>query len=283
MAKTKKTTTIEESEEEAGISQEIDYKKDIEGKSLKEIANHSKGGESETFKDPEKDPEKAVIEEVKEPEVDLEENNRKIAEEASKKTRDEIADLIKGDTKEETKTNKDEYREWADEHVKKTGKQPDYTDAFEFLEDRAFKRLEEKQQATVKANEEARTKQVEQEKTWTNELSALIDESFDELYSANKITKIKNPDDPNDPGVQEKVALVKTMYDVNVKRAAEGKRPIYDMARIHSIYYKPVNRQPAGANAMITNARSGSGPADDGEVNYIRDIKGKSWRSFFRR
>lgn len=279
MAKKKTTTTVEESEEEAGISQEIDYKKDIEDKSLKDIASEP---EEKEVKEPVKEEVKEEPKEEK-PEIDLEENNRKIAEEVSKKTREEIADLLKGDTKEDTKTNKDEYREWADEHVKKTGKQPDYTDAFEFLEDRAFKRLEEKQQAAVKEYQDSQTKQKAQEETWTKDLESLIDESFDELYTAGKIAKIKNAEDPNDPGVQEKVALVKTMYQVNVQRAQEGKRPIYDMARIHSIYYKPVNRQPAGADAMITNNRAGSAPADEGDYDYVKDIKGKGWKSFFKR
>lgn len=279
MAKKKITTTTEEIEEETGIAQDIDYKKDIEDKTLKEIASETKGNESVTVKEDEevKEPVKE-IEEVKEekPEVDVE----KIAADAAKKTREEIADLLKGEEKKETK---DAYQEWAEKYSEDNGKPPTWVEVAKFVKDTAKAEIIAEQQAQVKEAQEVQTKKEAEAKTSEDQLNSLIDEELNELYSSNKLIRIKNAEDPTDPGVMEKKALFQTMYEVNVKRAQEGKTPIYSVARIHSNYYKPVNKQPAGADAMITNNRAGGAPADDGDYEYTKDIRGKGWKSFFKR
>lgn len=279
----KKKTTITETEETTeDPKQEIDYQEDIKDKSLKDIASEKTEEVEEKKEEPKSDP---VATEVKEedpkPEIDLEENNRKIAEETAKKTREEIADLLKGDPKEEEK--KDAYTEWAEKYTEDTGKSPTWVEAAKFIKDQAKAELIAEQQEAYKAQQEAQTKQAEQEQGYEKQLNSMIDEELNELYASGKLTRIKDKEDPNDPGVRERKALMQTMYDVNVKRAQTGASPIYSVARIHSNYFKGVNRQPAGADAMITNNRAGSAPTDEGDYEYVKDIKGKGWKSFFGR
>lgn len=276
-----KTTTEETVDEDP---KEISYKEDIKDKSLKDLATEAHEEPKETIKkEPEADPvvdgNKKQEAAAKEPEIDLAENNRKIAEETAKRTREEIADLLKGDKKEETK---DAYQEWADKYTKDTGKAPTWVEAAKFIKDTAKAEILAEQEAERKTQQEAQAKQEETEKGYETQLSGLIEEELNELYAAGKLTRIKNPEDKNDPGNLERAALMKTMYDVNVQRANENKPPIYSVARIHSNYYKPVNKQPAGADAMITNNRAGIS-SDDQELDYVRDVKGKGWRSFFGR
>jgi len=96
-------------------------------------------------------------------------------------------------------------------------------------------------------------------------------------------TKIKDDTDPNDRGVQERKALFQTMMEVNTKRVEQGLQPIRSISRIHNTYYKAPNKQPAGVDSAIINGRSSAASAnEEGEIDYLRDIKGKGWKSFLK-
>lgn len=279
MASKKKVEETEEIVEETPQEEEINYKEDIQDKSLKEIASEkpeekieekkeedSKGSESATVKE-------EVKEEVK---IDPE----KIKEEAKKEVKDELADFLKG-TKEEE--NKDEYDQFVDKYTKEHGHTPDWKMVASFIKEQAKGELKAEQEAQIKSQQEQQTQAKNKEETELEAFNKELDEELNEEYKSGNLPKIKNPNDPNDYGVIARKSLFETMAQVNIKRVESGQSPIRSISRIRANYWKAPNRQPAGENAAVIENRSSATSANDGEEYSYKDIHKTGWRGFFKR
>lgn len=163
----------------------------------------------------------------------------------------------------------DEITEWA---VKK----------IEILSERrqeAERKAKEEQEAlTAQQQEELKKYQEEQNKAFNQ----VIDDELDELYTNNKLPRIKDKDDPKDIGVIARRALFQTMLDVNEKRRAEGKQPIMSVSRIFHTYYKQPSLQPAGADAPISMGQGSAEATDPDEYSYTDLKKDQRKWGFFR-
>lgn len=286
MARTKKTTTVEE---------EIDYKEDIHDISISEIA-HEEPKEEEIVE--EKQPE-----ETPEPKVDIEAITKAAADEASKKTRDEIADLLKGDTKDDTERNVNEYQKLVADAAKE-GRQVTWDEVIPLIEDNAIKKLEDKLQTAYETDQKRQSEARQAEESNIAVINQRISNEITELYNSNKLTRIKNNDDPNDQGKREIESLYQTMVDVNTKRETEyqekvrdiyasenrvatreelGLEPIASVTRIQSNYWKRPNQQPPGFDAPILESNAGAAPASDDENYSYKEVHNTGWRGLFRR
>jgi hypothetical protein len=114
----------------------------------------------------------------------------------------------------------------------------------------------QKEEETLKAKEETLAKS----KQFEADFNKMIDEELTEMYASNKIPKIVDDKDPNDPGVKTRFNLFKTMQEVNTKRVAAGEQPITSISRIFNNYYKAPTGEVAGADAPIS---AGSGIIHD--------------------
>lgn len=80
--------------------------------------------------------------------------------------------------------------------------------------------------------------QKKQREEFDQQLSAVIKEETDELFSSGKLPRIVNPADPNDPGNVALNELLKQGAMINEQRAKEGKPVITSLSRIYTSYYK---------------------------------------------
>lgn len=263
MARTKKTTVTEEVEEAP-----IDYKKDIENKSFEQVATEPKEEEKvEPKEEVKEEPKDDTTEEV---EFDPQAFKKEVAEE----TRKELLESLQP-----TKEDKDPYVSYQEDFFKKNNRQPTWFEVAKFQEEINFAKLEAKQEAKAKEQEEATTKQKQALDTQTQETNKYVDETLNELYEAEKLPQIKNKEDKDDYGLRVKNALMNTIVDVNTKRIAANQRP----KTIKEIFYEDFQMprsQVAGADAPVNMGRGGYTPDEGQEIDYARDIAGK--RNSFR-
>jgi hypothetical protein len=259
MAK-KKTTTVTEEVEETPI----DYVKDLKDKTMEQVAAA-----------PKEEPE--ITEEVKEVPVEekktVEFDPEQLKKEAVDEARAVITQELKGDTKEETKENVDAYQEYQKDFFEKNNRQPTWFEVSHFMEDRAVERLRAEQAAESKAREEAATKQQEDLKQQTDATNKYVDDTLNELYSANKLPRIQDKDNPDDYGKRVQGQLLRTVVEVNQKRI-ESQLPPKTLKEIFYEDFKMPERQVAGANAPVNMGRGGYNPDNDSEEIDYRDIAG---------
>lgn len=303
MARKKVVTTTEEVVDETPTTTpEYDAIHDTD---IKDLARETPPEEAQV----EPKPEEPTKEETEE--VDLDAYAKKIAEETAQSTRNEIADLLKGAPKDEKQVVEDKLTEFAASFEKDKGRAPNWIELAKFIkeENKAETKAEimaEQKKAwddynsnLEKSKQEEETKLSQQRLEYTNELM--------DLYQSNKLTKIQNQDDPNDPGVQAVNRLFQTMADVNTKReetyqnkakevfAAENRvptreelnlAPITSITRIFTNYYTSPTAQPPGADVPIFNTNANASPTSD-EENYsyreVKNFKPKGWRGIFAR
>jgi len=268
MAKKTKTTTIVEED-----PQELDYKKDLENKSMLEVAldtpeEKPKGVKEESEAEPKG---VKVDDDTEEIEFDPAAFKKEVAEE----TRKELLESLQPTQKEE----KDAYIDYQEKFFKDNSRQPTWFEVAKFMEEQALTRLEAKQTEKVKEQEELTTKQQKALEEQTKETNKYVDETLNELYEDEKLPQIKNKEDKDDYGLRVKNALMTTIVDVNTKRIAENKRP----KTIKEIFYEDFEMprsEVAGADAPVNMGRGGYTPDEGQELDYQRDIAGK--RNSFR-
>lgn len=209
--------------------------------------------------------EEAVVEEtpaIKE-EKEIEFDPEKFKEEITKDFEAKIAEANKKEVI-EAKGDEELISPWA-----KEGRTPrDYEEVADWgiqksriISQREEAQKQEQQAEEAKKVEEYNQKQVENFNKYT-------DMQLEDLKEAGKITT-----------PEERKALFQTMLDVNIARQKEGKVPVTSIKEIFYEHYKaPVkNEQPAGADAPVSSAKQSGVSSEGQEVNYTKDIKGKSF------
>lgn len=266
MAK-KKTTIIEEetpaTPEEA---QEINYKEDIQGKSTQEIA----ATPEPEVKEPEPEPTPEPVEEEME---DVEFDPEVLKKEAQEAVRKEILEAISGKKDNEVEDPNDEYDTFVKEYTLKNGVAPDWKVVAQFIKDRAIQDIKAENEAERQRIAEEQKVQKETEDAQQENVNKYVDSQFDELYATNRFPKIKNAEDPNDPGVAWRRALADQTMTINKERLDKG-LPTKTLVEVFFTQFKAPNRQPAGVDAPISAGNAGGQGEDQEEINYIRDIRG---------
>ncbi len=272
MAKKTTTTTTEEVNDEAS-KPEINYTEDIQGKSMEQVATEKPKEEKPVETKP-KEEEAEVKPEISPDEEEIEFDPEQFKKDTAKEVKDEIASFLAGN-KEETKEKVDALEEFRAKFEKDTGKEPTWIDVAGFIKEQTKAELAAEQQAAIKEQQDKLTAQQEVEKTYLEGFKKEFDEELEELYKANKLPKIKNPEDPSDYGVIVQEALKQAMIAENTKRVADGGQPIRSVTRIFTSHFKAPERQVAGGDAPIGGSRSAASSAnDDEEIDYFRDVKG---------
>lgn len=182
------------------------------------------------------------------------EEDRKVVEEAEKKRQEDLKPKFTGKDK-DGNVVPSTYEEASLEGAR-IGKE-------QALE--AFRKEQAEKEATTKAQQEEESKKQEAieagKKTFNDQLQKEIDEDLTDLWTGGKLTKMKDPKDPNDPGVKDRNALVQTAVEVNSKRIAEGKPLIRSLKIIYYEHYLPqrdklLNPKPAGHDAPVMGNES---------------------------
>lgn len=267
MAKKKVTTTVEETEE---APQELDYNKDIKDKSFEQVLETPK----EEVKEPKEEPKETPKEEETET---VEFDPEQLKKEAVAQAKEELGDLLKGKTDEETKENVDEFQEYQKEFFAKNNRQPTWFEVAQFTKEQVKKDFEAEQEAKAKTQEEETTKQKEIETKNQEDTNKYVADTLKELYEGDKLPKIQNKDDKDDYGIKVQNALLKTVVDVNTQRIKNNLTP----KTIKEIFYedfKVPSKDVPGADAPVNMGRGGYTPDDNEEIDYKRDIQGRSIR-----
>lgn len=216
------------------------------------------------------EPKEEVIEKKEETPVDPEKLKKEIAETVSKETIEKISQALTGNA-ETTKEERNKYQDAADDFFKKNGRNPAWHELIPYMVEDAVSLIEKRQQEKLEA-EKAQRQQVEQNNAAREKaFNQYIDEQLSELKSMGRIRN-----------EAEQKALFKAMYDVNQKRTAEGKQPIYSLKEIFYEHYKAPSAQPAGADEPVY-IDGGAGNPDNNEEYSYADIKGKSFFDLLRR
>lgn len=291
MAKSKKTTTIEEVDE--AEEKELDYTKDLKGKSIREVAEdatkpdtQSKEDTTSETPDPAPKTEEAKKEDTFDPEQFKKEAIAEATKEAEKRVRAEMADMLSGKSKADQEDSVDYLEKRRQTFEKEKGRQPTWTEVGSFIKDQAKEELKAEQEAAARAKDEEFQTNEKTKKEYYDAFEKEINDELTEMASAGILPKIKDINDEKDIGVVYRKALMDTMASVNAKRVQAGDYPIRSITRIHASHFKAPARQPSGADAPIGGSRSGtvtSTPED--EIDYFRDIKGglRGLRNRFRR
>lgn len=235
------------------------------------------GGKVESPKEgkepPTEEPKKEEPPKVKEEEgVDF--DPEKLKKETAELTAKMIAEA---QPKPQTPEQKDEYTEFEKAIWEKEGRNPTYKEALDFVRENVTKTIKQEQEevATKATAEREANEKAQQDRT--EAFNKYIDDQLDDLISQGKLHKVVNKEDDKDLGVQERKALFKTMMEVNQGRIGAGKDPIYSIKEIFYEHYKPVNRQPAGAEAPVSMGGRTHGAEEGQDIDYNRDIKNKSF------
>ena len=250
MPKIKKTTTVEE------VIPEVDYKEVHEAKIEDLVGEPDKEAEKEIVKEPEEKKEVEV-------EFDPAKWKEEITESVSKKIEDVMKSSLTEEEKKETVDKLQGYKsKWTSESRTPTDYDEILEEAANFIEFRNKKTQEEQ----AKVQEEQTKKQEEYNKTQIEQFNKYTDEQLEDLMTQGKIPR-------NDE--ESRKALFQTMLEVNQERVKENKNPIYSIKEIFYEHYKPVNTQPAGADAPISAGKGNVSPEGQ-ELDYQRDVKNKS-------
>lgn len=229
----------------------------------------------EDEKKPEETPKEEPKEEPKKPE-ETEIDEDEFTEKVSKSVADRLAKQITGqDEKKKDDVDQELVSPWT-----KEGRNPkDYDEiadwAMQKKEVLDKRRAVEEQKATEEQNQQ-KAQQEEAQRAADEEraksFNQVIDDELDELYTNNKLPRVKDKDDANDPGVVARKALFQTMLDVNMKRKAEGKPAIMSVSRIFHTYYTPPTQQRPGADAPISMGQGAPEETDPDDYSYT-DVK----------
>lgn len=195
--------------------------------------------------------------------------------------------LPQNQTKEEKQEKKDAIAEYL-EKAKAEGRNPTWEEALKFIAEegsnRAYERIKAEQaQELQKVEEEKRLQeeQAEQQKVAQEEAqkeyNKVVDEDLDDLYKSGKLMRIRDKNNPNDPGLKQRQALFQKMYEVNTQRAQEGKRLIYSVKEVFYEHFSDPLKQPPGYDAPVSIGSGHSGSENPQEYSYL-DIRGRDFR-----
>lgn len=218
--------------------------------------------------------------------VPLEEVGKKIAEEAAQAVLDkqqaETQALEDAKKAEEAKpqTEKERvYEEWATKFNNDNSRPPTYLEAMQFVEEQAIATIEERQRIKVQEEvdraERARLAQEEENK----QVNTYVDDELADLYKANKLTKIQDPNNPSDQGVLERQSLFAKWAEINNQRRGQGLPDIISATRIAEFYWTKPNAQPPGADAPVMGSRSATTSPNEEQEYSNADLK-KPWSWF---
>jgi hypothetical protein len=155
---------------------------------------------------------------------------------------------------------------------------------------------EEKAYARIKAEEAERTAAAEkaaaekmqneeqikkQQEDAEKQLQTELDTDLNDLYAANKLPKIKDPKDENDPGNKEFRNLFETAQRVNAERMAKGQQPIRSIKLIYYEHYKPLPK-PAGHNAPVIGSESTTSTEPPEDKYVVSRDRGKSMQQLVK-
>jgi len=189
-----------------------------------------------------------------------------------------LAEKLSPKEKEEAK---DKYTEFFEKVKAEKGREPNWIELSQFIEDQAIAANEKKQEEAKKAEDVRKEEENKATEAFTKRFNAQLDEELEELYKSGNLTAIKDPKNPSDQGIIERKALFQAMLDTNAKRATEGKDAILSIARIfYGGYYTKPNAQPAGSEAPVSmGTGTPSGGEGEQEIDYNKDVK-KPWAFF---
>lgn len=270
MAKKKTVTTVEEVDETPQEPQEIDYKKDIEGKTLEQVATETPGEKVE-----ETPVETPAEEETEEVEFDPEAFKKEVTDSATTAAEKKLLEKLQGKTEEETKDNVDAYQAFADKFTEENGRTPTWVEVSKFIKEESIKEIKAEQAEEARKQVEESEAQQKAQETDQENVNKYVDGQFNELYQRG-FPKIQDPKNENDPGLQARKALAQQTMEINAKRLQEG-LPTKTLVEVFYTEYKAPDRQLPGYDAPVSPGRS-SAPGDSGEeINYARDIKGRNF------
>ena len=173
-----------------------------------------------------------------------------------------------------------EYLDWEDQFKKQNSRPPTYQEALTFVTQQAVAEIEAKQEAKAKEETERLEAQKQEEQENEKKLNEFIDDELSELYNSNKLTRIKDPNNPSDPGVIERKELFATWQQVNAERTKNGQPLISSPIRIFDFYYKKPVTQVPGADAPVMGNKAPATPPSQEQSYSYQDLK-RPW-SFFR-
>lgn len=202
-----------------------------------------------------------------------EEIREDVAKELSKTQANKIYKALTGEDEPAPEQEKDRYQEFATKFYQENGRNPYWHELIPEVVKATKEEMAYEQAEQAKQTEEQRKAIEEDNKKRVDEFNRFTDEQLDDLYTANKLPQIVDKDDPEDYGVKARQALFKTMMEVNQKRTAEGKAPIYSIKEIYYEHYQVPSRQPAGYDAPVSVGRGGTPPTNSQEIDYFRDIR----------
>ena len=285
MAKKKVTTTVEEVDvDDTKVNYDDIHKKDMSevvSDVEKQALDDKKNAVEKKAEELKEQPKEEKKEEEKKEEVAVN-DPEKIKKEAAAEAKKEILDALQGKDAKETEQNKDEYEEWRKKVFTETGKNPSWSEAADFIKEKAKREIKEEQEAVQKRETEEKERSIKAEEAKNKALSDFIDQEIGELIKEGKIPKVVNKDDANDAGVIAQKALLKTMYDLNEQRKGEGKPTEYSIYKVFHQHYKSPTKQPAGADAPVSaGTKSGTNGAEPEDKVRYSDLK-KPWGQFMR-
>ena len=276
MAKKKTTTVEEEVEEPLSPAQQAADKRTSEFLGEEVVNNEVVEKPTEEAKEEVKEEvtHETLPEETETVEFDPEQLKREAAAEA----RAEILKALSGNTDEQTQDNVDEYQKFQQAVWDKEKRQPTWTEAADFIKERAKAEIRAEQEAQRKQSEELTAKQQEEIKQQNEQTNKYVKDSMNELYETGKMPRIEDNDNPDDWGKRAEKAFFNKVIEVNQKRIADGIPP----KTIKEVFYedfKLPQRQVAGYDAPTNMGRGGYNPDDTNEeIDYQRDLQGKTFR-----
>lgn len=170
-------------------------------------------------------------------------------------------------TKEEKKDLRTKITELQKEKADK-GEEMTWVDAAEFLHNETKESVKEEVKKELKEElkkeihedlnnevKEEETKEEEAKQAINTQVQALNrewDRQFTALEERSDFPKVQNPNDANDPGAREQLALLNQMKEYNEKNK---EIPIMNLVEFYHTKYKSPFEKPAGADAPVYGAR----------------------------
>lgn len=205
---------------------------------------------------------------IPEVEVDLDAEREKTKQEVKDTIEKEVVEPLKKeiiDLKNTlTKDEKDDYDKFVDDYTEKNGKAPEWKQVATFLEDRAVKRVEDKQAQIEKerkdaedtAKQEEETRATENFKTWQGQLQ--------DMENQGMLPKMEKPE-AGDVGFDARVQLYGLMQNT-----WKSGTPLTNLFEVHAKFGNQLKttKQPAGADAPVSISETGGQSDDTKEYSY---------------
>jgi hypothetical protein len=260
---------------------------EVRSKSFQQILKEQAAARSTVEPDkpletPEEDKKKE--EEAAKAKEEQEAKQKQEAEEAERKRQEELArkaaEEVVSKQKEEEQAKLDKIKAEEDEKQRQEALKPKFTgrdkdgnvvpkdyeeltaESVRIAEEKAVARLRTEQaerDAAAKVEQEkiqqTQAQKEAAEKAYQDDIQKELDADLNDLYANNKLPKIKDPKDENDPGNKEFKNLFETAQKVNADRMAKGLPPIRSIKLIYYEHYKPLAK-PAGHDAPVMGNES---------------------------